>query len=111
MVHVKAHKNPTFAIVSEKYLQDLLASLEKNNIKQGKARIESALTKLKDAQEGNKAPRQLTNYQQFSAKKYQKVKDDLLKETGVEPKFEQISSRIGQLWRKEKEGKTENNNA
>lgn len=105
MVHVKAHKNPSYAIVSEKYLQDILAYVEKNNSKQVKSKIESALSKLKEAQDGNKAPRKLTNYQQFSAKKYQKVKDDLLKENGVEPKFEQISSRIGELWREEKESK------
>lgn len=117
MVHVKAHKNPTFAIISEKYLQDILASIDKNNIKQARARIESALTKLKDAQEGNKAPRQLTEYQKFSNNNFQKVKEELkeelMKETGktdVEPKFEHISMRIGKMWAQEKEKKKEKEN-
>lgn len=121
MVHVKAHKNPNFAIISEKYLQDIQASLDKNNVKQAKTRIESALNKLKEAQEGTKAPRPLTNYQKFSRDNYQKVTSDIQKETGVKPMFEQVSSRIGEMWREQnkqnqnkastdKESKNNNNN-
>lgn len=108
MVHVKPYKNPRYAVISETYLENMLKSLTNSNSKQVKANIESALQKIKDAQQGKNKPRQLTDYQRFSAEKYKSVREDLKNETGEDPSFDKISSRIGAMWRKEKTKKEEN---